>query len=172
MKKDKMGTIWFIIGLLPYIITLTVSIAAIFKGTSTCFLTTGYGLCDHVEGFKAFIEIWHLALEVLYPIFLVCTFFIILGINNYRMTELNKNRLLLIFGSIPFILSISLFLLACISMTTKSIYTIFSEVFINHYFIVFSNFIGLFVVLLGLSGLNKLENEKKEKLKEKKEDVE
>ena len=28
-----------------------------------------------------------------------------------------------------------------------------------HYFIVFSNFIGLFVVLLGLSGLNKLEND-------------
>lgn len=170
MKKDKMGTIWFIIGLLPYIITLTVSIIAIFTGASTCFLTTGYGLCDRVEGLKAFIETWHLALEVLYPIFLVCTIFLVLGINNYRMTELNKNRLLLIFGSIPFILSIALFLLACTSMTTKSIYTIFSEVFINHYFIVFSNFIGLFVVLAGLSGLSKLENEKKNK--ENKEDVE
>ncbi len=169
-----MGTIWFIIGLLPFMITLSISIVAIFNGTSTCFLTSGYDLCDRVEGFRAFIEIWYLALEVLYPLFLVGSFFILLGANNYRMTELNKNRLLLMFGSIPFILSISLFLLANVSLYGKPISFIFTEIFINHFFIVFANFVGLFVVLAGLSGLSKLEQEKKKKeaeKNEKKEDV-
>lgn len=160
--KKKIGKGWAIIGVIPYILTLIMSVIAMFNGINTCLVISSYTICDYVFGLKAFGQVWYMALHVWFPLYLAFMFFMILGFSGEdKMTLFKRSKLLLLFGISPFALSLCLFLFASLANAGYNISAIFSDIFINHYFIVIADFIGIFLILLGISGLQKVEKKKK-----------
>lgn len=156
--KKKIGFGWAIAGIIPYILTLIMSIISMFNGINTCLVIASYTICDYVFGLKAFGQVWYMAIHVWFPLYLAFLFFMILGFSGEeKMTIYKKSKLLLLFGISPFALSLALFLFSCLANAGYPISVLFSDIFINHYFIVFSDFIGIFLILLGISGLQKVE---------------
>ncbi len=161
--KNKMGNSWFIIGIIPYIITLIFSIISIFTGVSTCFLNSDYYFCDVVTGLSGFGQVWYMLLYIFFPVYLICFLFIILGLFKNNKASITHTRMLLLFGAAPFILSLICFLCGCLADTMSSIYILFSDIFVRHFFIVFADFMGIVFILIGLHRLKQVENKKTRK---------
>ena len=158
IMKNKTGFLWLLLGVVPYVITLIYSIISMFIGVNTCLLDYGFGYCDVVYGLRGFGQVWYMALFILFPVYLVFLFFIILGFSKRRMTAVTRNRMLLLFGGAPFALSLVLFLCACLANPGGNLASLFSSIFVNHFFIVIADFIGVFFILMALSGLKKNDN--------------
>ena len=151
--KNKTGLIWTILGVIPYLLTCIYSVISMFIGANTCLLDVGYGVCEKVYGLRGFGQIWYMFLYILFPAYLVFLFFIILGFSKKRMTKVTSNRMLLLFGASPFLLSLFLFLCASLANPGGNLAYIFSSIFINHFFIVISDFIGFFFILKAVFSL-------------------
>lgn len=162
--KNKMGLIWFILGIIPYVITLIYSIISIFAGVSTCFLNSDYNFCDRIYGLNAFGQVWYMCLYIFFPVFLIGLLFIVLGLFKSR-SSITRNIMILLFGATPFILSLLCFLSGCLTNTVYSVSVLFSDIFVKHFFIVFSDFIGIIFILIGLRNIREddLKNKKKDK---------
>ena len=113
--KNKMNLIWVGVGLVPYVITLVYSVIVMFLGTSSCVVTASSKSCQTLFGLNAFGHVWFVWLYLLFPLFLSCLLFIILGLSGKRMTYIKRNKLLIIFGVSPFALAIAMILFRCLS---------------------------------------------------------
>ena len=163
--KNKIGLIWLCTGLAPYIFTLIYSIYAIYNGISNCIIDYKEFGCDTYYGITGFAETWYIALYVLFPIFLVFLFFIILGFTKTRHTDITRSRLLLIFGVSPFLLAMFLLIFACLANPSISISYLFADIFMKHFFVVISEFIGIVLILISLKKLKDAEEKQESKKK-------
>ena len=164
--KKKIGFGWAIIGIIPYALTLIMSIIAMFNGINTCLVIASYTICDYVFGLKAFGQVWYMLLNIWFPLYLAFMFFMILGFSGEdKMTSFKRNKLLLLFGIAPFGLSLCLFLFSCLANAGYPISALFEDIFMNHIFIVGSDFIGIVLILLGINGLQKEEQKSKKNKK-------
>ena len=50
--KKKIGFGWAIIGIIPYALTLIMSIIAMFNGINTCLVIASYTICEHKRNLK------------------------------------------------------------------------------------------------------------------------
>ena len=148
--KNSRSIIWFIIGSIPYIITFIYSILSIFIGVSSCLLSKKYGICEPMYGFRAFGQVWYILLYTFYPVYLVFLLFMILGYSNKKMNAVTRNRMFLLFGAAPFVLSLLLFLFACLASPNINLASLFSSIFIHHFFIVVSDIFGIVCILFSL----------------------
>lgn len=158
--KNRAGFVWFIVGVIPYIITFIYSVYSMFAGVSTCFFSKHYEFCNQVSGLQAFGQVWYMCLYVFFPVYLVFFFFMILGLFKTHYTTITRNRMLLLFGAAPYMLSLVCFLCGCLADTNHSLSYLFSDIFIRHFFIVFADFVGILFIVIALRGLKLLENKK------------
>ena len=161
--KNKIGLIWFLLGGIPYALTCCFAIVSMFIGVNSCILDVGYGLCEVVYGLRGFGQVWYMVLYILFPLYLVFLFFIILGFSKKRITTVTLNRMLLLFGASPFALSLFLFLCACLARPGSNLASLFSSIFINHFFIVISDCFGLLFILKAIFGIQKETKVKKKR---------
>lgn len=151
MKKKNYGVVWIILGVVPYVLLLALSINSIFNGINSCAFEKMYG-CTEYTGLKGFAETWYLALYIFFPVFLVLLLFIILGLSKAKLTFQNRSRLFLTFGLAPFLLALFLLIFACMVQPEVSISSLFRDIFMRHFFVVISEVIGIIFILIGLKG--------------------
>lgn len=141
--KKRIIKILYILGLTLWAGTFIYSLLSIFVGIDYCMLSFSIKTCPKIYGFRALGQIWFVMLNKYYVIYLILALVILFKKQQNRIS-IKQN---LLYSIMPILLSLLIFLCACLAKIYNSTYIIFIKIYKQNIWIIISIIIGIINII-------------------------